>query len=491
MTDNVFSRTGGWLLYVAILGALAVSLPREFIVPGGAHFILLIGGIGLWRYSVGIIHFVRGMYFLHVAYPRLRAKARSLGDEAAPSHVYLMVTSFRIDAETTAKVYASIIREAVECGWPTTVVASIVELSDEMLMRAIWRRLDPPERVQLRLVRIPGTGKRDGLAYGFRAISRDVPDDDAVVAVVDGDTVLNPGVVRGTAPYFRLMPNVGALTTNEFCEVHGSYLMSEWHKLRFAQRHINMCSMGLARRVLTLTGRMSVFRASVITRPEFIGDVEYDSLKHWRLGQFRFLTGDDKSSWFSMMRLGYDTFYVPDASIHTVEHPPDPSFIRSARQLMFRWYGNSLRQNTRATKLGPRRLGWFTWYVLWDQRISMWTSILGLTAAIVASIKYSGVILVAYLLWIGLTRLVLSTLLMATGHPVGPAYPVILYFNQIFGSLMKIYVFFRLDRQSWTRQKTSNSGDSASFQQKLNRWSSRVMTFSAVSVFLATVMFIV
>lgn len=491
MTDNVVSRTGGWLLYLAILGALAVSLPREFIVPGGAQFILLIGGIGLWRYSVGIIHFVRGMYFLHVAYPRLRAKARSLGDEAAPSHVYLMVTSFRIDAETTAKVYASIIREAVECGWPVTVVASIVELSDEMLMRAIWRRLDPPERVKLRLVRIPGTGKRDGLAFGFRAISRDVPDDNAVVAVIDGDTVLNPGVVRGTAPYFRLMPNVGALTTNEFCEVHGSYLMSEWHKLRFAQRHINMCSMGLARRVLTLTGRMSVFRASVVTRPEFIGDVEYDSLKHWRLGRFRFLTGDDKSSWFSMMRLGYDTFYVPDASIHTVEHPPDPSFIRSARQLMFRWYGNSLRQNSRATKLGPRRLGWFTWYVLWDQRISMWTSILGLTAAIVAAIKYSGVILVAYLLWIGLTRLVLTILLMATGHPVGPAYPVILYFNQIFGSLMKIYVFFRLDRQSWTRQKTSNSADSASFQQRLNRWSSRVMTFSAVSVFLATVMFIV
>lgn len=491
MTDNVLTRTAGWLFYIAILGALAVSLPREFIVPGGAHFILLIGGIGIWRYSMGIIHFVRGMYFLHVAFPRIRARAMKLDDDGAPSHVYLMVTSFRIDALTTAKVYESIIREAIECGWATTVVASIVELSDEMLMRALWRRLNPPERVKLRLVRIPGTGKRDGLAYGFRAISRDVPDDHAVVAVVDGDTVLNPGVVRGTAPYFRLMPNVGALTTNEFCEVHGSYLMSEWHKLRFAQRHLNMCSMALSRRVLTLTGRMSVFRASVVTRPEFIGDVEYDSLKHWRLGRFRFLTGDDKSSWFSMMRLGYDTFYVPDASIHTVEHPPDPSFIRSARQLMFRWYGNSLRQNSRATKLGPRRLGWFTWYVLWDQRVSMWTSILGLTAALVAAIKYSGVILVAYLLWIGLTRLVLSALLLATGHPVGPAYPVILYFNQIFGSLMKIYVFFRLDRQSWTRQKTSFSTDSASFQQRLNRWSSRVMTFSAVSMFLATVMFIV
>ncbi|MDX1456341.1 MAG: glycosyltransferase family 2 protein [Marinobacter sp.] len=489
--DNVLTRAGGWCAFLALLGALAVTLPRDFIVPGGAHFILVIGGIGLWRYSVGAMHFLRGMYFLHRAYPRLRQQADALGEQGAPSHVYLMVTSFRIDAETTAMVYRSIIEEAIDSGWPTTVVASIVELSDEMVMRTLWRKLNPPARVKLRLVRIPGTGKRDGLAYGFRAISRDMPDDHAVVAVVDGDTVLNPGVVKRTAPYFRLMPNVGALTTNEFCEVRGSYLMSEWHKLRFAQRHLNMCSMGLSRRVLTLTGRMSVFRASVVTRPEFIADVEYDSLKHWRLGQFRFLTGDDKSSWYSMMRLGYDTFYVPDASISTVEHPPDPSFFRSARQLMFRWYGNSLRQNSRATKLGPRRLGWFTWYVLWDQRISMWTSILGLTAALMASLKYSGVILLAYLLWIGCTRMVLTLLLVATGHPVGPVYPVILYFNQIFGSLMKIYVFFRLDRQSWTRQKTSFSTDSASFQQRMNRWSSRVMTFSAASLFLATVMVMV
>lgn len=489
--DNAFTRAGGWCLYLAALGSLAATLPREFIVPGGAHFILIVGGIGLWRYSVGITHFFRSLYFLHHTYPTLRNQARKLGDEGAPSHVFLMVTSFRIDAATTAQVYESIIREAIECEWPTTVVASIVELSDEMLMRTLWRKLNPPERVQLNLVRIPGTGKRDGLAYGFRAISRALPDENSIVAVIDGDTVLDPGVVRKTAPYFKLMPNVGALTTNEFCEVRGSYLMSEWHKLRFAQRHLNMCSMGLAKRVLTLTGRMSVFRGSVVTRPEFIGDVEYDSLHHWRLGKFRFLTGDDKSSWYSMMRLGYDTFYVPDASVHTVEHPPDPSFLRSARQLMFRWYGNSLRQNSRATKLGPGRLGWFTWYILWDQRISMWTSILGLTAAIMASIKYSGVILVAYLLWIGITRLVLSAILLTTGHPVGPAYPLILYFNQIFGSLMKIYVFFRLDRQSWTRQKTRFSTDSASFQQRLNRWSSRIMTFSATSVFLATVMFIV
>ena len=488
ISDNIVSRTGGWLLFLSVLGALAISLPTTYTVRGGAHFLLVIGVIGIWRYSVGFIHFLRAMYFLKWAFPKIRRRAKALGEDAAPSHVYLMVTSFRIDADTTAMVYNSIIREAVECGWPTTVVASVVELSDEMLMRAMWRKLDPPSHIRLKIVRIPGTGKRDGLAYGFRAISRDLPDENAVVAVVDGDTVLEPGVVRKTAPYFRLMPNIGALTTNEFCEVRGSYLMSEWHKLRFAQRHMNMCSMGLSYRVLTLTGRMSVFRASVVTRPEFISDVEYDSLKHWRLGEFRFLTGDDKSSWFSMMRLGYDTFYVPDATIRTVEHPPDPSFLRSARQLMFRWYGNSLRQNLRATRLGWRRLGLFTTFVLYDQRISMWTCLIGLTAAFMLASLQNWQLFLVYLFWISLSRTFVALLLTVTCHPVGPLYPVLLYYNQVVGSLVKIFALFHLDRQSWTRQKTTLSNQNAGFDVVLNRISSKTMLFSAASLFVCLMM---
>ena len=491
VADNIWARVmrefSYWLLFISALGLLATLVPRDIFNPESAHFILLIGMVGLWRYGVGLTHFIRGMLFLYWVYPRYRRQARKLGKEAEPSHVYLMVTSFRIDAKTTAMVYDSVIREAIRTGWPTTVVCSIVEVSDEMLVRALWKKHAPPAQVKLRFVRIPGTGKRDGLAYGFRAISRSLPDANAIVAVVDGDTVLAPGVVSATAPYFKLFPNMGALTTNEFCEVQGSYIMSEWHKLRFAQRHINMCSMALANRVLTLTGRMSVFRANVVTSKEFIEDVEQDQLNHWRLGTFKFLTGDDKSSWFSLMRMGYDTWYVPDAIINTVEHPPDPRFLVASRKLMFRWYGNNLRQNSRASKLGPGRLGWFAYYVVWDQRVSMWTSILGLSAALVASLKMSINYLMVYLLWIGLTRLLLTLMLSASRHHVGPLYPVILYYNQIVGSLMKIYVLFRLDQQSWTRQNTKLKRDHATFHGWFNRWSTNIVTFSSVSVFLAIV----
>lgn len=485
-------RFNGWMLLIGALMGLALLVPPQVFEVHHTQFLLLVGAVGLWRYSVGLTHYVRGLWFRYVIFPRHKRQALVALKEQPPSHIYLMVTSFRIDALTTAMVYQSVIREAIDCGYPATVVASIVELSDELLVKALWQQAMPPEeRVKLTFVRIPGTGKRDGLANGFRAIARDLPDDSALVAVVDGDTVLESGIIGLTVPYFSLFPQVGALTTNEYCDVLGSYWMSEWHKLRFAQRHINMCSMALSKRVLTLTGRMSLFRASVVTSAEFIDDVENDHLDHWRLGRFKFLTGDDKSSWFSLMRQGWDTYYVPDAAITTVEHPPDRNFFRAARQLMFRWYGNSLRQNSRATRLGLGRLGVFTYYVLLDQRISMWTSVLGLTAAVIASLKYSAVYLAIYLLWIGLTRTLVTLMLLASGHRIGPAFPLMLYFNQIVGSMVKIYVVFRLDRQSWTRQSTKLSHDHGVFQAWFNRWSTYAMTFSAVSVFVAVVLHMV
>ncbi len=477
-----------WCALGCVLCLLALMVPPEVFSAGHPEFLLIVGGIGLWRYGVGLMHYFRGIIFCYIVFPYHRKKAKNAVIEQPPSHIYLMVTSFRIDAMTTAMVYRSVIKEAIDCGYPSTIVASIVELSDELLINALWEQASPPkDRVKLLYVRIPGTGKRDGLANGFRAIARDMPDANALVAVVDGDTVLSEGIINKSCPYFSLFSNVGALTTNEYCDVLGSYWMSQWHKLRFAQRHISMCSMALSKRVLTMTGRMSLFRASVVTDAEFITDVENDHLDHWRLGRFKFLTGDDKSSWYSLMRQGWDTYYVPDTEITTVEHPPSKKFLAAARQLMFRWYGNSLRQNSRATKLGVKRLGLFTYYVLLDQRVSMWTGILGLTAAILAGIKYDIGILIIYMLWIVLTRTVVCLMLIASGHKISPAFPLMLYFNQIFGSLVKIYVVFRLDRQSWTRQNTKLKHDHGAFQAWFNRWSTTAMTFSAVSIFLAVV----
>lgn len=483
------ARFFAWSLLIGALVGLGELIDPNLFDPQHQQFIFLLGLLGAWRYGNAVTHYLRGMYFLHWKFPAMRRELRRQGDTCLPSQLFMVVTSFRIPTHTTFKVYQSVFREALRLPVPCTVIASIVEKGDETLIRQIFQReAGDQERLRLIIIRARGTGKRDGLAHAFRALSRQMPAADAVVGVVDGDTTLLPGCVSNAVGFFYLLPSVGGITTNEFCEVEGGHLMREWHALRFAQRHINMCSMALSRRVLTMTGRLSFFRASAVADPDFIRDVEADYLEHWRLGRFRFLTGDDKSSWFSLMRANWDTFYVPDSNTLTVEHPPDSSFLRATRQLMFRWYGNSLRQNLRATRLlGFRRLGLFTMYVLYDQRVSMWTSLLGLSASLLAALVHGAQFLLVYLFWILLTRTLMTLLMRFSGHRIDPIYPLVLYYNQIVGALMKINTLFHMDQQSWTRQKTTLDRTSAHFDQRLNHWTSKAMMTSSAVLFIGAV----
>ncbi len=478
----------GWACLFALLALMSSLVHPSLLDPSHQKFIFLIGALGMWRYSNAVIHYLRGMYFLHWKFPRMREQVRAMGSAALPSHLFMVVTSFRIPTHTTYKVYRSVFQEVQRLPVPCTVIASLVEKGDERFIKEIMEQeVRDRDDIRLIIVRARGTGKRDGLAHAFRALSRQMPMDDAVVGVVDGDTMLLPGCVENAVGLFALLPTVGGLTTNEFCEVEGGPLVRQWHTMRFVQRHINMCSMALSKRVLTLTGRLSFFRATVMTNADFIKDVEADYLEHWRLGRFRFLTGDDKSSWFSLMRAGWDTFYVPDSNTLTVERPPDSNFFRASRQLMYRWYGNSLRQNFRATSLlGLHRLGFFTMYVLYDQRVSMWTCLFGLSASLTAAFFFGIEYLWVYLFWVLLSRTLVSLLFLFSQHPVHPIYPFVLYYNQIVGSLMKVYSMFHMDQQSWTRQKTRLAA-SSNFDARLNRWSSKGMLLASFAIFFGVI----
>lgn len=488
-TSAIFGKLCGWACLFALIALASELVAPEYLDPAHQKFIFIIGALGMWRYGNAITHYLRGMYFLHWRFPRMRKAVERMGPAALPDHMFMIVTSFRIPTHTTFKVYQSVLQEVQRLPVPCTIIASIVEKGDENFIKDIMRQeIHGRDDIKLIIIRARGTGKRDGLAHAFRSLSRQMPLENAVVGVVDGDTMMLPGCVERAVSLFAYLPSVGGITTNEFCEVEGSTLMKQWHTMRFVQRHINMCSMALSRRVLTLTGRLSFFRASVMTNPEFIKDVEADFLDHWRLGRFQFLTGDDKSSWFSLMRAGWDTFYVPDSHTLTVEHPPDNSFLRATRQLMYRWYGNSLRQNFRATTLlGLDRLGLFTMYVLYDQRVSMWTCLMGLSASVVAGLLFGIQYLLLYLFWVLLSRTLVTLLFTFAKHPVSPIYPFVLYYNQIMGSIMKVYTMFHMDLQSWTRQKTTLSNGSVNFDAALNRWTSKAMLLSSLAIFFGAI----
>jgi len=479
--------TTGFAVYTAILFIATGMLPSTAFDPGAKLFIAGIGLLAFWRYSWGLTHFVRSLIYRKRVFPRWRNIVSRNEESLMPSEIYILMTVYRIDVKIAARSICSVITEAMRCKIPVTVVASVVEKQDAQLFEEIWNSLKPSENITLRIVRAAGTGKRTGLAQGFKAISRCLPAWDSVTVVMDGDTVLLPGTLRRCVPFFKFNHRLGALTTDEISELEGTKVMEEWHNMRFAQRHILMGSISLARRVMTLTGRMSMFRTRIVTDPEFIQHIQDDQLDHWRLGRFKFLTGDDKSSLYWVLGKGWEQLYIPDVEVLTMESPPHPSFLKASTQLMRRWFGNMLRTNGRILDLGTSRMPFFVWWSFLDQRISMWTTLAGPIFAVMLSAQYGMIFAAYYIVWAGFIRWVMSLMLLSARREINWRYPFLLYYNQVYGALLKTWIFFRLDAQSWTRQKTKLQRGLGRWEHRWNEWSSHLVHATAVIILVCAV----
>ena len=114
-------------------------------------------------------------------FPRWRAQAEKLAGNAETAaellapEVFLVVTSYRIPGGTSLAAYTAAIEEAARYPRPVTIVAAVVEMADQRLVKDLFRRLAPPPSVRLILVRGPAAGKRDGLARALAAVARQEP----------------------------------------------------------------------------------------------------------------------------------------------------------------------------------------------------------------------------------------------------------------------------------------------------------------------------
>lgn len=440
----------GWLLLAGLLLALLWLLPSGGLGVGVGEGLIALGLIGIWRWSWAGTHFVRAIIYRVRVFPRLRAAS-----EAArlPPSLHIVVTSYRMPAEVNAAVYSRLFAAVERMRVPTTVVACVTDAADARVLHAVFgarRRL--PEGTAMHILPQDGTGKRSAMVDALRLIATGNPPPGAQLVLMDGDTLLPPDALERTCRFLAAFPDVGAVTTGNQPLVRGNAMTREWYRLRLSQRDALMSSMALSRRLLVLTGRFSVFRMEVASAPGFALGVARDSIEHWRLGRIPMVTGDDKSTWFTTLRAGWRMLYVPDVVVGCAEELPAGGFVKATRGLMLRWYGNMARNNGRALALGPKRLGLYVWLCLLDQRIAPWTTLLGPTLMLIASILYGSVFIVLYLLWILTTRTLLTFLDWAATGRFHPAFPLLLYYNQVVGAVIKIFAFNNPDRQRWNRQ---------------------------------------
>ncbi|MCR9139242.1 MAG: glycosyltransferase family 2 protein [Alphaproteobacteria bacterium] len=445
-------------LYLGICLALILTVPNALFDPETQAITLTIGALGAWRYGWWFTHAVRALIYGKIVYPRMRRGGEKIWQSGwRPRHLHFMMTTYKEHREITEMVVRSILREVRASGVPGTIWLGSSDRFDEDIITDFLSREAQDTDITLRIIRQNVSGKRAAIGLVLRAMCRLPVLDDDLVVFMDGDFVLSEGAIGRCMPLFKLYPDLQACTTDEEVICIGPKWIETWLKMRFAQRRLAMQSHALSGRVLTLTGRMSVFRARHLKQLEFIRLLEADHLDHWLWGRFRFLSGDDKSTWYYMLKKNAHMRYVPDALGYTIEVIEGSGMDRMVQNFR-RWSGNMLRNGARAIKLGPKAMPFFIWWCLIDQRLSMWTMLvspmLALSAMFLVGVSY----LLSYVLFIAISRLLLSLVLCTYSRKVELSYSWILYLNQLINASVKVYCIFRLSKQRWSNRGNQAAG---------------------------------
>ena len=466
------------LLYVSVLLFALINLPKSVSIYYEERAAMVgFGLIGIWRYCWWLNHVIRSFIYGQIVFPRRRLKANHLWASGwRPKRLYFMMTTFRELQTTTELVLQTIVDECLQVGVPVKLFIGTGTESDETIIENFFAKEKTAIPFEVIMVRQKRPGKRYAIGETLRAIIRHGLEDDDPVVFMDGDTYFEPGCLRLCLPFFRLYSKMQALTTYETSIVKsGPTWMKKWLDMRFSQRDFTMRSHSLSNKVLTLTGRMSVFRGKHLREPEFLRVIENDHLKHWLWGDYRFLSGDDKSTWYYLLKKKAHMFYIPDAAVVTIEYIHGSALDRM-RENLRRWSGNTLRNGARAIALGPQTVGYFIWWCLIDQRCAIWTMFIGHIIIVVLAFTKSPAFLMVSLIWIAFSRLCTSFLLFIHARRIDMSFPFLVYINQFMSTIIKIYILFRLPQQRWKNRGDQRAGFETKFGWKFRGWVATYLT---------------
>ena len=476
-----------FMLVVAmvVLIYLLVTTNNRFFQPDVLHVTFVIGSLGIWRFGWWFTHAVRAEIYRKFKWPGMRARANAVWQSGwRPRRLHIQMTTYYEEPAITKRVIGSILAQIRREKIPTTLYIGTGSSYDELIIRSFVETHAqdiPDDLAELVFIRQNQPGKRMAIGLILRAINRNGVDPDDLVIFMDGDALYGHDVLEKTLSMFGADPDLQALTTDEEVICYGPKWIANWLDMRFAQRRLAMQSHAMSDKVLTLTGRMSVFRAQHMLSKKFIRTVEADHLDHWLWGRFRFLSGDDKSTWYHMLTRKAKMTYVPDATVFTIEVIKENGLERMIQNFR-RWSGNMLRNGSRAIALGPRTVKPFIWWCIVDQRIAMWTMMVSPTLAILAAFVDPGYLWSA-LIWVMFSRMVLCLFLYRYSRTVDLSWPFILYFNQVINASVKIFMIFHLSKQKWSNRGNQSAGGGEGLVAKAQNWTAKAQLVTAVATF--------
>ena len=496
---NIKDALHSLILPAVIYAVVALSLlyavyPQFYLIKH--EVIISLSIFAMWRYGWMFLNYSRALIYNLFFYPSLKKKIQQLPPhQKYPKNLYFMIPSYKEEGWVTVETFRSIFSELESIPSAVTIVVATSGYKEDETIKKMFEAHSLDKKITL-IFQHQEQGKRIAMGHALRSIARHFyklkeSDPSSVTIFMDGDSYMEDGFLKKILPFFAIESNLGALTTNEAAYIHTkSKWYKDWFNLKFGQRHIIFQAHSLSKKVLTLTGRLSAYRTSIVIEEEFISLVENDILIDPIHGKFRFLMGDDKSTWFYLLKHGWDMLYIPDALCISLESR-DGNFLELSRTLPYRWFGNTLRNNSRSLKLGVSKMGWYIWYAILDQRLIQWTSLVGVSSAIILAITISPYYIVFFIIWVIFVRLFQIFVIALGGHRVSWRFPILIAYSQWIGAWIKIKAFYNLSDQKWSKnadeQRMDNNKDH--INSPLVRLMPKVMMATSVSAFLLLLLF--
>lgn len=448
-------RKSGILLNISIMTFLFVLSYSYLQLTYSTTIILGLGVIGIWRHGWGIMNYSRAMRYKTIQESNKKTHLSQNGS------LVIVVTFYNQTNEEVSAVSRALAHSIKSLPLKTHLVCAHLTENQKHIFK---RTLNGSQNTAINFVRQHGLGKREALADCLsiaKASYSQKTREKANVLLIDGDTIVTRDAIEQSIAHLQQDKGLGAVVVNEIPYTKGSEIFNQWRMLRSLERNKLMCSFALSGRVLVLTGRFCMYRGDIILQTDVINRLRKDFLRVKNL-HISLLTGDDKTTWLEVLRRRKTMLYLPFSYIYPIEtQNQDDGFIKSTYNLSNRYSGNMARANLHKDAwVGVKKTLHFG-YGLFDQRISMWTSLLTpLLLLYLLTFEHFGIFIVA-LTYALLIKHVQALALYSLGKIYDPWYPYLIFYNQIMTALIKVRAFAYLHRQTWTNQKISSQENSA------------------------------
>ncbi|MFT7220849.1 MAG: glycosyltransferase Alg8, partial [Candidatus Azotimanducaceae bacterium] len=158
-------------LYICVCFVLLLQTSNVLWDPKVKATTMILGALGIWRYSWWFTHVTRSEIFCRKVFPEIRSSAQATWDAWwRPQRAHFMMTTFKERRDTTELIPQSICREVRETGIPTTLWLGSGDSYDEEIMMQYLRQHARDLPLELVMLRQNLSGKRMAIGLVLSAM---------------------------------------------------------------------------------------------------------------------------------------------------------------------------------------------------------------------------------------------------------------------------------------------------------------------------------